>query len=213
MRLVRPAIDLLPLMPVVRDDETWTYRRTDTNHQFSVSCTQLLAFDQSLAAAAAIEASRHIWQPRGNGVHAALEAWLLHGTEPDPADTYIDWILPLLSHEAWQRVTVIGIESRMFDMGDDVAGTGDVLVRYEDGTVGAWDLKTKESKRSSRQDVKPQLGFATRVLMDHYRLLPSRCVVLWSYLGQCQLTTHTADECHMAWQDRVEAYDMAMRQW
>lgn len=209
----RLQIDLLPPMPVERDDETWTYRRTDTDHQFAISCTQLLGRSKTPAAMAAIEASRHIWEPRGNTVHAALEAWLLDDVQPDQDCPYHDWIRPLLEHRCWQQVTIIGIEARMFDQGHDIAGTADVLVRYADGTVGSWDLKTKQTQRSSKQDVRPQLGFATRVLIDHYRLLPTRNAVLWSYPGECVVETLDASECHLAWQDAVEAYLLDARPW
>ena len=206
-----PPLDLLPPMPVERDDESWSYRRTDSGHRFAVSCTQLLGSSKSPAAMAAIEASRHIWEPRGNAAHAALEAWLL-GHQPDCSD-YGQWIEPLLSHRCWDAVTIIGIECRLFDQEQDVAGTADVLVRYRDGTVGAWDLKTKQTKKSSRQDVRPQLGFATRVLCDWYGLQPSRNAVLWSYPGECVVESFEADECHMAWQDAHESYLWSSRPW
>lgn len=209
--MVRPSLDLLPAMPVERDDSTWCYRRTDTGHQFAVSCTQLLGRRKTPAAMAAIEASRHIWEPRGNTVHRALEDWLL-GHEPDCGD-YADWVEPLLAHRCWAAVEVIGIECRMFDQPQDVAGTADVLVRYRDGTVGVWDLKTKQAKGSSRQDVRPQLGFATRVLCDWYKLQPSRNAVIWAYPGETRIESHDADECHLAWQDAYESYVWDCRPW
>lgn len=210
--MVRPNVDLLPLLPVERDDETWTYRHLETGHRFAISCTQLLGRRLTPAALAAIEDYRHLWEPRGNAVHSALEHWLLHGIEPEDGP-YSDWIRPLLQHPCWDAVTVIGVEARMFDLPHDIAGTGDVIVRYADGTVGAWDLKTKNAKSSNRQDVRPQLGFATRALVDHYDLTPSRNAVIWSYPGETRVETVNADECHYAWMDAVESYLWDCRPW
>ena len=93
-------------------------RRTDPEHRywlgehlFAVSVTGVVGSAKSDWAMARIEATRHVWEPRGHTVHLALEALLHNRFHPMPqqrqqasellrhlrAGDYRDWIEPLLA--------------------------------------------------------------------------------------------------------------------
>jgi hypothetical protein len=105
--------------PITRDDTTWSYRRTDTDHTFPVSITQIIgAVTLTDADRANIEAYRSSWEPRGNTVHACLESWLKTGIRPsaDDCGDYADWVYPLIDHQVWKHCEVIASELTVCDM-------------------------------------------------------------------------------------------------
>jgi hypothetical protein len=167
----------------------------------------------------AIMASRHIWEPRGNTIHQALEAMAHQRFNPNPpADLsppphgdYGAWIEPLLADPLWDRVTVIGTEVMAYSLRRNVAGTADLVLRFPDGTYGIADLKTQSRKTSTPYDTRPQLGAGVEMIGDHYKLLISRCLTLWSKPGSLTIQTHTADECLQAWLDICELYATRFR--
>lgn len=211
-------------LALTRDSATWTYcllnPQQQVIHQFPVSVTSLIsAVTKTPQQMEAIMASRHIWEPRGNTIHQALEV-MAHqrfnrnpppNLSPPPHGDYGSWIEPLLADPIWDRVTVIGAEVMSYSLRRNVAGTADLVLRFPDGTYGIADLKTQNSKTSSPYDTRPQLGAGVEMIGDHYKLLISRCLTLWSRPGSLTIQTHTADECLQAWLDICELYAMRFR--
>lgn len=204
---------------LTRDPATWTYSLS-TGHQFPVSVTTLIsAVNKTSKQMEAIMATKATWEPRGNTIHQTMEAMVhqrynpnppRHITAPPPGD-YTDWIEPLLSHPIWDRITVIGAEVMAYSLKRNVAGTADLVIQFPDGSYGIADLKTQSSKTSTPYDTRPQLGAGVEMIGDHYRLLFSRCLTLWSRPGSLTIQTHTADECLQAWLDVCDQYDARFR--
>jgi hypothetical protein len=207
-------MDWLKPLPLAHDPNTWAYTRTDTGHLFPISITGIIgAVTLSDADRENIERYRPIWEPRGNTVHACLEAWLKTQVRPsaDEVGAYGDWVYPLIDHEIWQHCDVIGSEHRVYDMRQNWAGTLDVVVRWHKGGHGVIDLKTKSSTSSSKQDVRPQLGAGTRALIDRYILTMTRNLVLWSYPGEMRPEGFEAQDCLDAWADTFDLYKLLHR--
>lgn len=205
---------MLEPLPLVRDLASRSYRNTVSGRLYPVSCTTIIgAVTLTEADRANIERYREVWEPRGLGVHAALEGWLKTGIRPtdDEMGDYRDWILPLIDSPVWQRFEVVGIELPLADDKQNWGGTCDLCVRYPDDTYGIWDLKTKSRRGASKQDVRPQLGAYGRAVGDHYRKLVTRNGVLWSYPGSCTPETFDNDSCHVAWLDVFERYCLTHR--
>ena len=204
---------------LTRDSTTWTYCLTN-GHRFPVSVTGLIsAVTKTSSQVGAIMSTRHIWEPRGNLLHQTLEAFVHKRWNPNPPDglqvphpsDYTDWVEPLLSHELWNRVTVVGAEVMAYSLRRNVAGTADLVIRFPDGSYGIADLKTQSSATSTAYDTKPQLGAGVEMIGDLYRLPISRCLTLWSRPGSLTIQTHTADECLQAWLDICEQYAIRYR--
>lgn len=201
-------------LPIAHDPSTWTYTRTDTGHTFPVSITGIIgAVTLTDRDRANIEAHRHVWEPRGNTVHACLEAWLKTQVRPSAEDVgaYGDWVYPLIDHQLWQHCTVIAAEHRICDMQQNWAGTLDVVVQWAKGGYGVLDLKTKSKPTSTKQDVRPQLGAGTRGLNDHYRLFLTRNLVLWSAPGAMVPEGFEPQACLDAWAAVFERYCLQHR--
>ena len=187
----------------------------NTGHVFPISVTGLIsAVTKTPEQIEAIMASRHIWEPRGNLIHHTLEV-MAHqrwnpapppGLQAPPPGDYSPWIDPMLSSSLWERITVVGAEVMAYSLRRNVAGTADLVIRFDDGTYGIADLKTQGSKSASAYDTRPQLGAGVEMIGDHYKLLISRCLTLWSRPGTFEIQTHTADECLQAWLDVCEQY-------
>lgn len=207
---------LTPL-PITRDD-SHVYR-LNNDHIFPVSVTQLIsAITKTPDQIEAIMASRHVWEPRGNTVHAALEAFAHQRWNPAPPaqsapelQEFAPWVDPMLASPLWDRITVVGAEVMAYSLRRNVAGTADLVIRFDDGTYGIADLKTQGSKSASAYDTRPQLGAGVEMIGDHYKLLISRCLTLWSRPGTFEIQTHTADDCLQAWLDACDEYAARFR--
>jgi len=151
------------------DEASWLapipgLRRTDPEHRywlgehlFAVSITGVVSSSKSDWAMARIEATRHVWEPRGHTVHLALEALLHSRFHPEPgnrqqaaqlleelrASDYWAWIEPLLAHPHWQQVTVIASERPTCCLVRNLAGTYDTgFIQHTNGLRVLADLKT-----------------------------------------------------------------------
>jgi hypothetical protein len=114
-RAQQPAL-LPPIPGLRRQDPEHRYvidRPGQPLHWFPISITGVMALQKSAFAMERIEATRAVWEPRGNTVHLALEAFLqgrLDELQALAAGDYSDWIAPLISHPRWDEVTVIASE-------------------------------------------------------------------------------------------------------
>jgi hypothetical protein len=186
-----------------------------------VSVTSLIsAVTKTPEQMAQIMATKESWEPRGNTCHQALEAMVNNRWNPSPpsatacsAGDYNDWIEPMLNSPLWERITVIGSEVMAYSMAYNVAGTVDLVLQFADGTHGIADLKTQGSKSAKPYDTKPQLGAGVDMIGQHYRLVFSRCLTLWSRPGSFEIQTHDAQECLDAWLDVVAQYKLRFRPW
>ena len=131
---------LEPIVGLQRLDPQHTYWLDD--HLFPVSITGVLQVAKSSYALGRIEASRAVWEPRGNTCHQALEHFLTGRFQPTDHscdgkqgdktsgaevdfEAYREWIEPLIEHERWQAVEVIASERPTCCLVRNVAGTYD----------------------------------------------------------------------------------------
>lgn len=169
-----------------------------------------------------IMASRHIWEPRGNTVHQALEHFINHRWNPastwknppnptsDEYRDYTSYIRPMLEHPIWQSITPVGSEVMAYCLKRNVAGTADLIFRFPDGTYGIADLKT-QGPTGKPYDIKPQLGAGVHLAGDRYGLLFSRCIGLWARPGGFRIETHDAQECLDSWWNVLDTYEARFR--
>ncbi len=205
---------------LTRDSSTWTYCLSN-GHQFPVSVTGLISkVTKTPEQMAQIMATKDIWKPRGEIGHLAMEHMVNQRWNPNPpplpafsVGDYSDWIEPMLASPLWDRITVIGSEVMAYSMAYNVAGTVDLVLQFADGTYGIADLKTQGSKTAKPYDTKPQLGAGVDMIGQHYKLLFSRCLTLWSRPGSFEIQTHDAQECLDAWLDVVAQYKLRFRPW
>ena len=157
---------LLPPIPGLRrQDPEHRYvleRPGQPLHWFPVSITGVLSLGKSAYAMERIEATRAIWEPRGNTCHLALECFLqgrldelgIIAAESD----YTDWVLPLISHPRWQQVDVIASERPTCCLQRNVSGTYDCgFVERSSGLRVLADLKSL-SENGSTYSTAAQLG-------------------------------------------------------
>ncbi len=139
---------LPPIPGLVRRDPEHRYWLDD--HLFPVSVTGVLAHGKGKVAMGRIEATRPVWEPRGNACHRAMELFLtarrpaalrpaelgMESASPPEADPlaelgdladgdHADWIHPLLNHPRWEQVEVIASERATCCIVRNVAGTYD----------------------------------------------------------------------------------------
>jgi hypothetical protein len=143
-------MNLLPPLPGIRrQDPEHRYvldRPGQPPHLFPVSITGVLAVGRDPIAIERINATRAVWEPRGNTVHLALEAFL-HGRMEQlqelAAGDYSDWIHPLITHPRWGDVDVIASERTTYCLARNVSGTYDAGFRQRNtGRLVLADLKT-----------------------------------------------------------------------
>ena len=177
------------------------------------SVTQVVGHDMTAKTRAYIDATRAEWLPRGNHVHAALEAHLLGHERPDAlaAEVYDAWITPLLAHDLWKGAEILAVEYRLCDQRKSIAGSFDFLLRTAKGTLVLGDLKTvgKPQAINARKPATEQLGAYAAMLIDHHPSLSiGKCITVVAGPGRTRLITQSADECLGAWIDCWDAYQL-----
>ena len=207
----------LPPLQMVYDPKSHSYCLPN-GHRFPVSATGVISLmTKSPTDLERIMAYKHIWEPRGKGVHYALESFLKTPKNQTPLvmtgdDQYEDWIKPMLAHKLWGSCEPAASELRLYDSRRNVCGTTDAVVRFPDGTYAVLDLKTQSRSNSSPYDTKPQLGAYLAMLNEHYpTCLFSRCLTLWARPGKTTLQSHDPDECWAAWDSVFQAYEALHR--
>lgn len=173
----------------------------------SVSVTAAIS-DLSDTALKHIEATRHVWEPRGNAVHSALEKHLLQ-EQPDDCSDYQEWIEPMLDCWLWKGSDVMGVEMRLVDPVKMVAGSTDFILRTQQGTLVIGDLKTVGSSHAvkSRKPADAQLGAYTSMLaFSHPNIVIEKCATVVSGPGICVVKDSDPRYCIEAWEDAWMAY-------
>jgi hypothetical protein len=136
---------LPPIPNLIRRDPDHRYFLNDT--PFPVSITGVLRIEKSDFAMARIQATQHIWQPRGTETHRAMELHILSRVAPqldseqescsDLADLvseldtlrhgeHSSWIEPLIAHPRWHLITPIASERATCCITRRIAGTYDL---------------------------------------------------------------------------------------
>jgi hypothetical protein len=165
-----------------------------------------------------IEATREVWEPRGNSCHRALELFLqLPSRDIDDGMTvaadrsvllelagllqgdYDAWIQPLITHERWRQLQVIASERPTCCLKRKVAGTFDVAYIDEDGRRILADLKSLGSESSSTYSTAAQLG-GYMALEATWGNLYDAGQTIWCRPGQTTFSPlYSVAECRMAW--------------
>ena len=185
-------------------------------HQYSwlgkkipTSVTAICSFDLDQNARDRIAETKHIWEPRGNACHDALEAFL-NGAQKAPEGDYAEWLGPLLSYPLWDRYGAIATEYRLVDKKGRYAGSCDFLLKGTDKAgkelTILGDLKSK-SANGKVGNHKCQLGaYAAMFAQHHPSLWIDRCIVVNSFPGRVELSTHETQECLDAWDEQWARY-------
>jgi hypothetical protein len=155
------------------------------------------------------EETRHVWEPRGNAVHAYCEAKLTGQTKQK--DDYSEWTDALDDCWLLRDSEPVAVEYRLCDARKGIGGSFDFLVRSPSGKLVLGDLKTvgSDSAVSQRQPAKAQLGGYLAMLIDHHQLDIDWCYTLVSGPGRCRIIQSEPDECLMAWLDAWDVFKLA----
>lgn len=141
---------LRPIPGLRRQDPEHRYvldRPGQPLHTFPISITGVLAQGKSAYAMERIKATQHVWAPRGNTVHLALECFLQSRLDElckiAGASDFTDWITPLIGHVRWLDVEVIASERPTCCLTRNVSGTYDCgFIERATGLRVLADLKT-----------------------------------------------------------------------
>ena len=183
--------------------------------EFPVSVTGVIGCLKSGCAMERIEATRAVWEPRGNPTHRALEL-MMGTTRGTPWDVeqvrhaiaelgalavgdYRDWIQPLLEHGRWDQLQVIASERPTCCLARRVAGTFDTAYLDEGGRRILADLKTLASDSSSTYSTAAQLGgyMALEATWGNYYDYGQ---TIWARPGQTTFSPlYSRQECLTAW--------------
>tara|TARA_B100000287_G_scaffold144271_1_gene136163 strand:+ start:2238 stop:2717 length:480 start_codon:yes stop_codon:yes gene_type:complete len=141
-----------------------------------------------------MEKTRSEWEPRGNTVHACLEAFLL-GLPYDPG-AYKEWVEPLLAYDLWNRWEPVAVEFRMADTRYCIAGSADCILRHkENGKYALADLKTL-SKSGRKRDISAQLGGYLSLLSQcKPEIQISKCFGIWAKPNETFTTRYDPIDC------------------
>jgi len=210
-------------------------RRTDPEHRywlgehlFAVSITGVVGSSKSDWALARIEATRHLWEPRGHTVHLALEALLHSRFHPQPrnrqqaaelleelrASDYRAWIEPLLAHPQWGQVTVIASERPTCCLVRNLAGTYDTgYIQHSNGLRVLADLKTLSRPGSGSYCTRAQLG-GYMALEATWGVHYDAGQTIWARPGETRFSPlYSREDCLAAWAAAWTGYVSRFRQW
>jgi hypothetical protein len=197
-------------------------KRLDPGHQywlhdrpFAYSVTGVLGAQKSDYAMARIKSTEHIWAPRGNSVHSALELFLSDRFDlPSGSDApgrsvakaelrqllsgdYREWIEPMLSHPIWDHAQVIASERLTCCIRRGVAGTYDLAYDGPQGRVLA-DLKSL-GPNGSTYCTRAQLGGYMALEATHNNYYDYGQTI-WARPGRTALSTlYSRSECISHW--------------
>jgi hypothetical protein len=210
-----PTPWLPPIPGLHRRDPEHRYRLGEV--EFPISVTGVLGCLKSDYAMDRIEATREVWEPRGNSCHRALELFLLSqrgwaaGDMTVAADQsvlvelagllhgdYDAWIQPLITHDRWNHLQVIASERPTCCLARKVAGTFDTAYHDESGRRILADLKSL-GENGSTYSTAAQLG-GYMALEATWGNLYDAGQTIWCRPGQTTFSPlYSVAECRMAW--------------
>jgi hypothetical protein len=200
-----PATFLPPIPGLRRQDPEHRYvldRPGQPLHWFPASVTAVLAQGKSAFAMERIEATRSIWEPRGNTVHLALETFLqgrLEEFAKVAGGDYSDWIAPLITHDRWHGVEVIASERPTCCLQRNISGTYDCgLVERSSGLRILADLKSL-GENGATYSTAAQLGGYMALEATH-GVHYDAGQTIWARPGQTTFSPlYSRSECLHAW--------------
>jgi hypothetical protein len=153
------------------------------------------------------DATRHIWGPRGNFVHAAAEALLL-GLEPEEGE-YRPWVDALRDCWLLQGAETLAVEFGVVIPHHEVAGTFDGLIKTSDGAVVLLDFKTVQTDKAvdTRKPATAQLGGYLHGLNINRPMIDvDKCCTVVVGPGKTKVISEEPDECFAAWEAKLETH-------
>ena len=193
-------------LPIGFDEERHRYTWQPTGEVMAYSVTEIVGASKDAHALRNIEATRHVWEPRGLAVHAAMEAFA-NGADPNSllGTEYDAWVKPLIEHPFWEFSEVLATEFRLCDRRKSIGGSFDLLAWDTLGECTVLiDLKT-QGPSGRPYDTSAQLGGYVAMGNDQLKLKVDQCCTLWCKPGETTLgEDQQVDHCLMAWD---EAYD------
>jgi len=170
--------------------------------EFPISVTGVLSVLKSDYAMDRIEATRAVWEPRGNSCHRALELFLqlelgdeLRGLA---GGDHADWIQPLITHERWGQLRVIASERPTCCLRRRVAGTFDLAFIDESGRRILADLKSL-GENGSTYSTAAQLGGYMACEAAHGNHYDAGQTI-WARPGETTFSRlYSVEECRLAW--------------
>ena len=192
-------VNLLKPLPIHFDKAAHKYCWQPTGEWLAFSVTGIKSAGMSDRQRLALNKTKHLWEPRGCGVHAALESFLL--ARPQADIEFNEWIEPLLDHPFWNRVEPIAVEYRLCDLANSIGGSCDCLLR--DRMTGKYllcDLKTQGNILASTYSTDAQMGGYLSMLLQHHPAIPvAECITIWSRPGKAFITRKRSKDCLKAW--------------
>jgi hypothetical protein len=220
---------LTPIPNLHRRDPEHRYFLGET--PFPVSVTGVLRVEKSDYAMERIQATTHIWAPRGNSTHRALEIAtrirfdpLLQSDRLNRSDVatlvseldelrqgdYKDWIEPLVTHPIWDSVQVIASERPTCCLKRRVAGTFDLAYASPVHGIVLADLKTL-GPNGSTYSTAAQLGAYMALEAtwgNHYDVGQT----IWAAPGKTTFSRlYSRRECLLAWTAAWTRYKATQR--
>jgi hypothetical protein len=188
---------LAPVSGLVFNPSDHTYWYQGKRLHYSVSQIADPLDDRSRAY---VESKRHIWEPRGNTVHDALECF--SKGQPVDAGKYGEWVDAMLEHWLLRDAEVIASEYSVCDPEHSIGGKFDSLIKTVKGTTALVDLKTVETRDAVRlrKPASCQLGGYLENLQRFHLLWVDRCVTFVVGPGLARVVPSDPDECVAEWQ-------------
>lgn len=201
----REPLWLRPIPGLRRQDPEHRYvldRPGQPLHQFPISITGVLAQGKSAFAMERIEATRAVWEPRGNTVHLALETFLQSRLEElslIAESDYRDWVQPLITHDRWHDVEVIASERPTCCLTRNVSGTYDCgFIERRTGLRVLADLKSL-SENGATYSTAAQLG-GYMALESTHGVHYDAGQTIWARPGSTTFSPlYSRSECLHAW--------------
>ena len=190
---------MLAPLPIHFDKAAHKYCWQPTGEWLAFSVTGIKGAGMGERQKMALEKTKHIWEPRGCGVHAALENFLLQ--QPQAPTEFNEWIQPLLDHPFWNRVKPVAVEYRLCDLSNSIGGSCDCLLQDNlTGTYLICDLKTQGNILASTYSTDAQMGgYLSMFLMHHPAIAGAECITVWSRPGKAFITRKRSKDCLAAW--------------
>jgi len=199
---------MLKPLPIRFDAAAHKYQWVPTGEWLAFSVTGIKSAGMTETQRLAFVKTRHIWEPRGCGVHAALESFLLK--EPQGPTDYSEWIEPLLDHPFWDRVEPIAVEYRLCDLANSIGGSCDCLLR--DRMTGKYllcDLKTQGNILASTYSTDAQMGGYLSMFQQHHPAIAvAECITIWSRPGRAFITRVRSKNCLKAWNHTLAEFKL-----
>ena len=175
-------------LPISFDPVVHRYTWQPTGEVMSNSVTGILKARKDARLLQIFEDTKHIWEPRGNAIHKAMELFL-NGTDPDDllGGDYDDWLKPAFRYPMWEHMEVIATEYSLVDLKRGIGGQLDLL---------AWDhlmdrmclIDFKSTGKSKRHyNTAPQLGAYCAMLIDCRKLVVDELITVWISPGETHI--------------------------